>query len=352
METTKKVPFGWAPKFTISHIIDKDSIGEKDIKGLDNLFGLGDLGRRGGGGSRGGGRSSSSRSSSRSSRPAARSGGSSVLSRLRSGASKAISRAAKVHSAAVRITTGGTRNQLSRIAQQAQKVRQNIANKADQAKRAAFERIKRRAGGLRSELSKRRDGILDRFRKGLIAKPKAREEMQRLKAKGMLASKKLKAEKVKAIAPIVAFEAKKEEELAEKQTELEKEVVDNAPPEEVMQSGSGEEEPVQEETPEGSFEPESRNETGDEEPEGEEVFEPQETDESDSDPGSGEEESEDIGNLKKSRKRRSTLLRARAKPKGTLADKITKTATILGGLGIAAWFVKGIIEARIKKGGN
>ncbi len=77
METTKKVPFGWAPKFTISHIIDKESIGEKDMKGLDNLFGLGDLGRRGGGGSRGGSRSSGSRSSSslsssRSSRPAAR----------------------------------------------------------------------------------------------------------------------------------------------------------------------------------------------------------------------------------------------------------------------------------------
>jgi hypothetical protein len=123
METTKKVPFGWVPKFTISHIIDRDSIGERDMGKLDNLFGLGDVGRRGGGGSRGGSRSSgskssSNRSSSRSSRPASRSGGSSVLSRIRSSASKAMARAATVHSAAVRITTGSTRNQLSRIAQQ------------------------------------------------------------------------------------------------------------------------------------------------------------------------------------------------------------------------------------------
>lgn len=38
METTKKVGFDWKPPFTISHVIDKDTIGEDaDIK---NLFGV------------------------------------------------------------------------------------------------------------------------------------------------------------------------------------------------------------------------------------------------------------------------------------------------------------------------
>lgn len=40
METTKKVPFDWAPQFTISHIIDKDSVGDKDMENLDDLFGI------------------------------------------------------------------------------------------------------------------------------------------------------------------------------------------------------------------------------------------------------------------------------------------------------------------------
>ncbi len=144
METTKKVPFGWAPGFSISHIIDKKSAGEKDMKALDNLFSLGDIGRRGGGSSRdggrsrgGGGRSSSSRSSSilasRSSRP-------SVISHLRSSASRAVVKAAKVHSAAVKRTTGAARSKVTRIAQRAQSIRQNIARKAGQAKRDVSER--------------------------------------------------------------------------------------------------------------------------------------------------------------------------------------------------------------------
>lgn len=49
METTKKVPFGWAPHFTVSHIIDSESVGEKDMENLDNIFGtdVGDLGSLG-----------------------------------------------------------------------------------------------------------------------------------------------------------------------------------------------------------------------------------------------------------------------------------------------------------------
>ncbi len=123
-----------------------------------------------------------------------------------------------------------------------------------------------------------------------------------------------------------------------------------------MQPEQGEEEPAQEEAQEESIEPERDEEAGEEETEGEEGFEPQETeDEADSESSSEEgleEGIEDIGRIKKSRKKRGILLRARARPKGTLADKVTKTAAVLGGLGIAAWVIKGIIEARIKKGGE
>lgn len=209
METTKKVPFGWSPKFTISHIIDKKSIGERDMQNLDNLFGLEDIGR---GRSRGSRSSSSSRRSSSASRPRISAG----LRRLKSSASRAMTRAARVHSQAVKRTTGSTRARLSRIAQKAQNLRKSIARKTSEARRSASERFKRKAGSLRSAIVKRRDVVLNKFRKGLITKPRAREQMRRLKAKAELASKKLQNEKVKAIAPIVAFEAKKEKELAEK----------------------------------------------------------------------------------------------------------------------------------------
>jgi hypothetical protein len=281
METTKKVPFGWTPGYSISHIIDKKSPGEKDMKALDNLFSLGDIGRRGGGG-RGGGSRSSSRPASRSSKP-------SVISRLRSSASRAVAKAAKVHSAAVKRTTGAARSRLTGIAQRAKSIRQNIARKAGQAKRAVSERIKRRAGSLRSELVKRRDSVMNRFKKGMIGKSQAKNQIQSLKAKAAAAAKKMRDEKVKAIAPIVAFEAKKEEEIAEKQAELEKEVVESAPPEEMVQPEQGEEEQVQEEAQEESFEPERDEEAGKEETEGEEAFEPQETeDETGSEPSCDE----------------------------------------------------------------
>ena len=47
METTRKVPFNWAPRFTVSHIIDKKTVSSDDIGTLDTLFDIGEIGNLG-----------------------------------------------------------------------------------------------------------------------------------------------------------------------------------------------------------------------------------------------------------------------------------------------------------------
>jgi hypothetical protein len=44
MKTTRKVPFNWAPRFTVSHIIDKKTVSSEDIGTLDTLFDIGNMG--------------------------------------------------------------------------------------------------------------------------------------------------------------------------------------------------------------------------------------------------------------------------------------------------------------------
>ena len=44
MKTTRKVPFNWAPRFTVSHNIEKKTVSSEDIGTLDTLFDIGNMG--------------------------------------------------------------------------------------------------------------------------------------------------------------------------------------------------------------------------------------------------------------------------------------------------------------------
>lgn len=325
METTKKVPFGWAPKFTISHIIDQNSVGEEDMGKLDDVFGtdVGDLGGRGGGGgggrgggggsrgggSRGGGGSRSSPSRSSPSRSvvsrfvsAARSyaaGARATVSRVQATRQAAGQRARGIISA----TAGNTRNRIAQVAAKAQQTRLAVAKRAQEQRNRAAEKAKARIQLIQK-------AKLDRQRKAaLIAAQvaKAKQEQER----------------------IAKTEEAVENSIDRREETQEQEVINRAPPEEVEREELPEPEEIEPaEEAEVEFE---ETEVDFEEPEDLE--------------GLGETAKEKA----ERRRKRAILLSARAKPKGTWIDQITGTATKLGMLGIGVWAGVSIIGKLIER---
>lgn len=329
METTKKVPFGWAPKFTISHIIDQNSVGEEDMGKLDDVFGtdIGDLGGRGGGGGGGGGgsRGGGSRGGggSRSS-PSRSSPSRSVVSRFVSvarsaaaGARAAVSRVQAVRQAAgqrargiISATAGNTRNKIAQVAAKAQQTRLALAKRAQEQRNRAAEKAKARIQLIQK-------AKLDMPRKAaLIAAQvaKAKQEQER----------------------IAKTEEAVENSIDRREETQEQEVINRAPPEEVEREELPE--PVQPSEPE-EIEPGEEPEIEFEEESEVEFEEPDDLE------GLGETAKQKA----ERRKKRAIYLRARAKPKGTWIDQITGTATKLGMLGIGVWAGVSIIGKLIER---